>query len=60
MSRLVNGRVMPSDRVFYHVKPHVSAYVSNSNMDAATTELNGKRILLSIGYNVDSNRVEHY
>jgi hypothetical protein len=51
---------MPSDRVFYHVKPHVSAYVSNSNMDAATTELNGKRILLSIGYNVDSNRVEHY
>ncbi len=56
MSRLVNGRVMPSDRVFYHVKPHVSASISSNSRDA-TTELNGKRVLLSLGYNVDTNRV---
>jgi NAD(P)-dependent dehydrogenase (short-subunit alcohol dehydrogenase family) len=63
MSRLVNGRIMPSDRVFYHVKPHVSTSISSSSnsssgstsMDA--TELKGKKVLVSLGYNVDANRV---
>jgi len=61
VSRLVNGRVMPSDRVFYHVKPHVSGYVSNNSSTTSTTssntELNGKKVLLSLGYDVDTSIV---
>ncbi len=51
VSRLVNGRIMPSDRVFYPVKPLISTYQHYS--DAVDANLAGKSILLSISSNDD-------
>ncbi len=58
VSRLVNGRIMPSDRVFYPVKPLISTY---QHSDAVDANLAGKNILLSISSNDDVTirRVKH-
>ncbi|MCS7140640.1 MAG: SDR family oxidoreductase [Candidatus Nitrosocaldus sp.] len=45
VSRLVNGRIMPSDRVFYPVKPLIATYQHYTD---GTPSMHGKRVLLSI------------
>ncbi|MCS6767839.1 MAG: SDR family oxidoreductase [Candidatus Nitrosocaldus sp.] len=45
VSRLVNGRIMPSDRVFYPVKPLIATYQHHTD---GTPSMHGKRVLLSI------------
>lgn len=59
VSRLVNGRIMPSDRVFYPVKPLVSTYQHSD--DGIDANLAGKNILLSISSSDDVTirRVKH-
>ncbi len=53
MSRLVNGRIMPSDRVFYPVKPLITTYASiNDRID-----LNNKNILISLSYDIGEGRL---
>ncbi len=46
ISRLVNGRIMPADRVFYAVKPFIACSIGSSNID-----LNNKLIILTITSN---------
>ncbi len=53
MSRLVNGRIMPSDRVFYPVKPLITTYASvNDSID-----LNNKNVLISLSYDIGEGRL---
>ena len=46
ISRLVNGRVMPADRVFYPVKPLISCSISNEYKD-----LNDKLVIVTVATN---------
>lgn len=53
MSRLINGRIMPSDRVFYPVKPLITTYASvNDSID-----LNNKNVLISLSYDIGEGRL---
>jgi NAD(P)-dependent dehydrogenase (short-subunit alcohol dehydrogenase family) len=55
ISRLVNGRIMPSDRVFYPVKPLITTYTDYDNSNGI--DLKGKSILFTLGYSVDNARI---
>ncbi len=33
ISRILNGKVIPGDRVFYPVKPHIASYIPESSVD---------------------------
>lgn len=46
ISRLVNGRVMPADRVFYHVKPLIACSISSE-----ATDLADKLVILTVDTN---------
>lgn len=53
VSRLVNGRIIPSDRVFYPVKPLITTYASvNDSID-----LSNKNILISLSYDIGEGRL---
>ncbi len=54
ISRLVNGRIMPSDRVFYPVKPLITTYPSVNN----SIDLNKKNILISLTYDIEEGRLK--
>ncbi|MEM4274583.1 MAG: SDR family NAD(P)-dependent oxidoreductase [Candidatus Nitrosocaldaceae archaeon] len=45
ISRLINGRVIPADRVFYPVKPLIGCYIPNNN------NVEGKFIIITLGTN---------
>ncbi len=55
ISKILNGKVIPGDRVFYPVKPHISSYIPESQMN-----FNGKVIVFTadITENSDISRVE--
>ncbi len=57
ISRLVNGRIMPSDRVFYPVKPLITTYYDYYSSNGIGIDLKGKSILLTLGYSVDDARI---
>ncbi|MEM3105345.1 MAG: SDR family oxidoreductase [Candidatus Nitrosocaldus sp.] len=61
VSRLVNGRIMPSDRVFYPVKPLIATYQHNNTTTDGNGLIDGKRVLLSVasGDDVTLRRVKH-
>ncbi|RMF28907.1 MAG: SDR family oxidoreductase, partial [Candidatus Nitrosothermus koennekii] len=46
ISRLINGRVMPADRVFYPVKPLISCSIPNNSKDIAN-----KLVIITIATN---------
>src|SRR5207245_10648584 len=55
ISKILNGKVIPGDRVFYPVKPHISSSIPESQVDC-----NGKVIVFTayITESSDISRVE--
>jgi NAD(P)-dependent dehydrogenase (short-subunit alcohol dehydrogenase family) len=53
ISRLVNGRIMPADRVFYPVRPLIASSITSNERD-----LNNKLIVLTITSN-NTNDIEY-
>ncbi len=52
VSRLVNGRIIPSDRVFYPVKPLIATYPYGES-DGNDGLTDGKRVLISVASDDD-------
>lgn len=50
ISKILNGKVIPGDRVFYPVKPHISSSIPESPLD-----FNSKVVLLTVDATEDSD-----